>query len=138
MSKELIRLERPVFDDPHPLVYGGIAGLLLWFALSAWAFFSDAGYDAFALVVVSGLLLIAVVLPYLLWRTGRKSSDWAPAGDERSSLRGWLSGDFRFGTGQRSALIATIEILLPIMAVAFGITALGIIFLLAASNAAAV
>jgi hypothetical protein len=136
MTRDLVRIERPVSEFLHPLVYGGIAALALWFVISVWAFFGGAGYDAFALVVVSGFFLIALALPFLMWRSWNNARDRDAASDPRARLGDWLATEFGTSTGSRSAAVAALEILLPIMAVAFGITAFGIIFYLAANGAA--
>jgi hypothetical protein len=41
----------------------------------------------------------------------------------------WLQGHFVTWTGEQKSSTATIEVLLPLAAVAFGLTAIGIVFL---------
>src|SRR5262245_39311201 len=73
----------------HPLVYAGVVGLALWFALAAWGF-ADDGYTDYLLVVVSGFVAIAVTLPLILSRIGRKGDQSADAGaNRRDSFRIW-------------------------------------------------
>jgi hypothetical protein len=67
----MIRHNQPESSELHPLVYGSIVGLTLWFVVSAWAFFDDGAYTGLLLAVVSGLLIF-VALPVALWRTWRK------------------------------------------------------------------
>jgi hypothetical protein len=136
MARDIVRYQRPVSDALHPLVYGLIALLALWFVVSVWAFFGRAGYDAFAFVVVSAFFLIAVALPFLMWRSWSRADDPRTGAGQSTGFSEWLSTEFGTSTGQRNAMVAALEILLPIMAVAFGITAFGIIFYLAASSAA--
>jgi hypothetical protein len=71
MSSDFHRRERPVSDRLHPLVFMAIVGLALWFVVSAWGFATD-GYTDYLLAVVSGFILIAVALSYVLWRVWRK------------------------------------------------------------------
>jgi hypothetical protein len=74
-------LARPnprITDCLHPLIYMIIAGLALWFVLSAWVFFGGAGYIELALAVVSVLLFMAFAIPFTLWRAGVKAQKTDP------------------------------------------------------------
>ena len=70
MAKELIPLNRPVFDQVHPNIYAAAVGLVAWFAIAAWLLFDRkndialrlamvqriaAGRSLTALVAVAGL-----------------------------------------------------------------------------------
>jgi hypothetical protein len=117
---------RPVFDQLHPRIYGFSAGLVLWFVLSAWVFFDHGGYTSLSLTFVAVLLFIAVVLPWVLsraWKT--QSPQHHPQG---TSFRDWRSGDLRVWGSTLRNTHATIDVLLPLMAVAFALTAIGIVF----------
>jgi hypothetical protein len=119
-----------VQDNLHPAVYAAIIGLALWLVVSAWVFFGGADYDGITLVVVTGLFVVAIGIPVLLWRTWQRRadhSDDAPV----PSFRDWRSGEFATWTGRHAATGAAIETLLPIAAVAFGMTAIGLVFVLA-------
>jgi hypothetical protein len=129
MSIEIRPDDRPVANDLHPLVYVLIIGLSLWFILSVWGFAADEGTD-YLLVVVSGFILIAVALPCILWRVGRV--DDGPEGKSDGSFRAWASADFATWQDRLPGANAAVEILLPIAAVAFGMTAFGIIYHFAA------
>jgi hypothetical protein len=135
MAKEDSRHNRPVSDRLHPYIYTAVAGLALWFAVSAWAFFSDDDYTGFLLAVVSGLFFVAVAIPFALWRIWWKYQDSDGARDGGISFGDWASGDFATWQDRRSAAGAATEILLPIVAVAFGMTAFGIVFHFAAATA---
>src|ERR1700716_4466999 len=144
-------LARPnprITDRLHPLIYMIIAGLALWFVLSAWVFFGGAGYIELALAVASVLLFMAFAIPFTLWRAGVKAQKADPppeAGEEfpetfvtwiEGAFVTWIEGAFETWTGQQTSASAAVEILLPIAAVALGLMALGIVFELAATGKA--
>jgi hypothetical protein len=111
-------------DQLHPFVYLAIIGLALWFVLSVWGFASD-GYTDYLLAVVSGFVVIAVAIPLVLSRIARKRPNKP---EERTkSLGDWAAGEFNTWQGRVKGTNAAIEILLPIAAVAFGMTAFGIV-----------
>jgi hypothetical protein len=114
-------------DGLHDLVYGFIVALSAWLVLSAWGFSFIGGGAGLVLAVVSALILFMVALSGALRHIWRKSSakDARPA--VRSSAAARLSGEFETHTGTVKGSRATIEILLPIAAVAFGLTAFAII-----------
>lgn len=135
MAKDGSRHNRPVSDRLHPYIYTAVAGLTLWFAVSAWVFFSDDEYTGFMIAVVSGFFFVAVAIPLALWRISRKYQESDDPRDAAASFRDWASGDFATWQDRRNAPGAAIEILLPIAAVAFGITAFGIVFHFTAATA---
>lgn len=125
MSKDIVRRDRPSSNGLHPYVYAAIAALALWFVVSAWSFASD-GYTDWLLVVVSGFILIFVGLPFVLSRVSRDDADdGAP-----SSLRGWASCEFDTWQYRLRCRNAAVEVLLPVAAIAFGMTAFGIVLML--------
>jgi len=103
----------------HPRVYALIMGLAGWLVLSVWIF-SGVGSTDYLLAIVSGFIFIAVALPFILSRLQHP-------GSEGPSFRAWVSVDFDTWTGRLRGSHAAIEILLPIAAVAFGMTAFGIV-----------
>ncbi len=129
MSRHVARHDPPVSDHLHPWVYLAIVGLALWFVLSAWGFAVD-GYADYLLGVVSGFIFIAVALPYALWRVWRRSQGAALR--DGGSFRDWASGELATWQDRVKGTNAALEILLPIAAVAFGMTALGIVLHLTA------
>lgn len=131
MSRELVAHNRPVFDQLHPRVYAGAVGLVAWFALSAWILFDRQADIGLPLVMVSVLLFMAVLIPLalaLIWRRHR-ISDSHP---EATSFRDWRAGDFAVWGSRVRGTDAAIDMLLPLAAVAFGLTAIGIVFLICA------
>jgi hypothetical protein len=120
-----------VSDHLHPRIYMAAAGLLIWFVIAAWLLFDDAGYIELALAMISVLVFLTIAIPLALRRTNltvQRSNDSMRATEQKSeTLDAWLRGRFVTWTGEEKGLTAAIEILLPLAAVAFGITALGIV-----------
>jgi hypothetical protein len=104
----------------HSGVYGLLVGLALWLVMSVWLF-AGPGTTNYLLFVVSAFIFIAVALPSILSRVGPIE----PAGD-RLSFREWAKSDFDTWQGRVSGAEAAVQVLLPISAVAFGMTAFGI------------
>jgi hypothetical protein len=127
----------PASDQLHPFVYMAAVGLVVLFAVAAWASFDDGGYTGLLLAVVSGFFLMAVAIPCALYLTWRRHREVDAAGDESISLRDWARGKLDTWAGRRNAAEAAVEILLPLAAVAFGMTALGMIFHYVAAASAA-
>jgi hypothetical protein len=122
--------DRPVSDQLHPGVYFAIVGLALWLAVAVWAFAWD-GYTDYLLAIVSGFIFLVVVLPLALLRMGRKhrvSDDSRP--QPRESFRDWAAGEFGTGQDQLKGSHAAVQVLLPIAALAFGMTAFGVVLYL--------
>jgi hypothetical protein len=128
MSSDFHRRERPVSDRLHPVVYMAIVGLALWFVVSVWGFATD-GYTDYLLAVVSGFILIAVTLLYVLWRVWRKAQgpDAARGTVRQEEFQQWVSGEFDTWQDRVTGANAAVQILLPLAAVAFGMTAFGIV-----------
>jgi hypothetical protein len=107
----------------HPRVYALMIGLALWLVLSVWLFAGN-GIADYLLVIVSGFIVIAVALPLILSRVTR--IDDAADDDEPQSFRDWSAADFDTWQGRLSGVQAATQILLPIAAVAIGMTVFGI------------
>ena len=56
-------------DGLHPLVNMSIVGFVLMFVAAMWMFFDSDPYGAWLDVVVTGLFIIAIAIPALLWLT---------------------------------------------------------------------
>jgi hypothetical protein len=125
---------KTVSDQPHPVVRFAAMALLIWFVAAAWLLFSEPGYINLALGVISVLVFMVIAIPAALWRakvrsskTGSVVSNESDAvGEQRLGL--WLRGEFATASGREKSSAAALEILLPIAAVAVGITILGIVF----------
>jgi hypothetical protein len=53
----------------------------------------------------------------------------------KTSFHDWKSGDFAVWGSKLNGMHAAIDVLLPLAAVAFGLTAIGIVFLICANSA---
>ncbi|MDX8513965.1 hypothetical protein [Mesorhizobium captivum] len=108
----------------HRWVYFAMVGLAACYALSAWIGFAG-GYDEYLLFVVTGFIVMAVALPAIaghVWRHHRIGRPSKP-----KTFPDWIAGEFDTGEHPVKASTATIEILLPLAAVAFGMTAFAIL-----------
>jgi len=135
MAEHNANQDSPILDSLHPLVNMAIIGLVLMFVAAVWMFFDSGPYEAWLDVVVTGLFVIAIAVPALLWLTWRRNADDA-RDDSHLSFRDWAVGDFDTFTGRVKGASATAEVLLPIAAVAVGMTVLGLVFHIIASGAA--
>jgi hypothetical protein len=113
---------RPVTSLLHPLVYAIVIALAGWLVLSIWLF-AGSGVVDYLLFIVSGFIFIAVALPLILSRVGRGG---APKSGKPQSFHEWAEGDFDTPDDRLTGIEATTQILLPIAAVAFGMTIFGI------------
>jgi hypothetical protein len=129
------RHARAVFDQLHPRLYLVLGVIALWFAIAVWAFAGDA-YADYLLVVVNGFILIAVAIPVILWRTGHRHGR-QPDGPVQAprSFRDWLRGDLSTQQDRTRCSNAAVEVLLPLGAIAVGMTVIGAIFQIVAHAA---
>jgi hypothetical protein len=135
MSKRAVRRNSSARDYVHPVVYMAVIGLALWFVLSAWGFATD-GYTDYLLVVVSGFIFAVLALTSALWWLWWKNRRRDANQEEQESLRAWAAGDLDTWQDRVKGRNAAIEMLLPIAAVAFGMTAFGIVLHFTAQGAA--
>jgi hypothetical protein len=131
---------KPVFDRIHPRIYAIAVSLVVWFALSAWILF-DHGFGrpnevSLPLTMVSVLFLIAILLPWALSRVWARHRMPYQEHSFDTAFRDWRLGDFSVWGGKIKGSHAAIDMLLPLAAVAFGLTAIGIVFLIDARFAA--
>ncbi len=115
------------FDDVHPGIFAVVAGLVLLFVVSAFDF-GDRGYIDYLLAIVVGFFVIAMGIPFLLWRTCVRQTDVSKP--RAGSMRDWLGGEQETWQGSLAGREAATQVLLPIAAVAIGMTAIGIVLLL--------
>jgi hypothetical protein len=120
-------------DSLHPLIHRVILGLTLWLLISIWLFFDGPGYIKLALAMISALVVASVAIPFTLSRADSRN-DGPPrsaSGGGPESFASWVRGNFDTRTGQCKSATAAFEVLLPIAAVALGMTAFGIVFTIA-------
>ncbi len=125
-GRELVARETPA-SDVHPLVYLAIAGLVLWFVVSAFAF-ADSGYVEYLLTIVGGFFLVVAAIPFLLWRVWLRHGDGGAA--KAQALHEWSAGECDTWQCRIKGREAAVQMLLPIAGVAFGMTALAVVLLL--------
>ena len=139
MARDLVAHNRPVFDFLHPRIYATAVGLVVWFALAAWILFdhefSKANDVSLSLAMVSVLLLVAVLLPWALFMVWKRHRMPYEGQTQNVAFRDWRGGDFEVWGSRLRSMHAAIDMLLPLAAVAFGLTAIGIVFLICASFA---
>lgn len=117
---------RPASDRMHPAIYLSMLALLLLYILSVWFLFGGDYYNDLIFTIVTGLFVVASAIPALLWLTWRRNSS-DDAMDDRT-FRDWAAGEFETWTGKSNGINSAVEALLPIAAVAVGLTVLGVIF----------
>ena len=130
MSRELLAHNKPTFDHLHPSIYGAAVGLVAWFALMAWVLFDRSSDTSLSLMFVSVLFLVAVLLPWslsLIWKRDQMPFERHP---QPTSFREWREGDFAVWGATLHGTHAAIDVLLPLVAVSFGLTAIGIVFVI--------
>ncbi len=130
MNRELVAHNRPVFDRLHPKVYGAAVGLIAWFALMAWILFDHGGQTSLSLTFMTVLFIVAVVLTWTLSLVWKKSRTPYERHEQEPSLNDWRHGDFVVWGAKLHGTHAAIDVLLPLMAVSFGLTGIGIVFVI--------
>ena len=101
-------------------MYWTMVGLAIWLVGSVWGF-AGTGYTRLALSVVSLFIGIIVGLPLILGLIARRHRPPAD-GDKAGSMAEWLGREFDTRTERIKGSEAAVQILLPIAAVAFGMT----------------
>lgn len=127
--------QTPVTSRAHPGIYAIVIGLTVWFILAVWAF-AGGGLVNYLLFVVSGFLCVAIGLPLILFRVARARPSLqgrSQQGYEQPPLRDWMRWRYDTSTERLSGSEAAVQILLPIAAGAFGMTAIAIVYLVTAA-----
>ena len=116
-----------VVRNLHPAVYVALVGLTLWLGLAIWGFGYD-GQTDYLLAIVSGFLFIAVAIPstLALMVHRQKNSDERKSSGE-ASFREWMTGSFDTWQDRVRGRNAAVEVLLPMAAIAIGMTAFAIV-----------
>jgi hypothetical protein len=114
----------------HPMVYVALVGLVLWLVLAIWGFGYD-GQTDYLLAIVTGFLIIAVAIPATLalmaYSQGNSVDGENSAPRDTKSFRQWAAEDFETWQDRVKGRNAAIEVLLPMAAIAIGMTAFAII-----------
>src|SRR5260370_15585195 len=117
--------------DVHPVVYKVVAGLAVWFVLSAWIFAGNGTTD-YLLAIVSGVILVSVGIPAMLGLTQRANRGRDEHQDHKGQFGDWASREVHILTGPVKGIFAAVETMLPIAAVAIGMTIFGLVLHFAA------
>ncbi|HXF87027.1 MAG TPA: hypothetical protein VNK48_01575 [Xanthobacteraceae bacterium] len=133
MSEDRIRQNRRLSNRLHPRVYTAMAVLAGWIAVAVWAFGTD-GYTDYLLAIVSGFIFIVVALAHVLSRVGTRDpgarvSDRTESSQQDETFHDWALGELDTWQDRVRASNAAVEVLLPMAAIAFGMTAIGIVYL---------
>lgn len=131
MNEPLKQRREPSLDNPsgfHPLVYKAAIGFVALFVVAAWVTFDRQSDIELPLAILSVLLFIAVLLPYLLWRIWRTGQERPPTLMSNKGFRKWMKGSTEVWQSKLRSSDAAIDMLLPLAAVALGLVALGIVF----------
>ncbi len=126
-----VRHNRPTNDELHPFVYRAIIGLTIWLVLSIWFFFSRGAYAGLDAGVITFFFFVLVGIPVLIWLSWRHNTNPDERHTYDASYREWTSHAFATWTGGISGREAAAQILLPIAAVAIGMSIFGLVFLFA-------
>jgi hypothetical protein len=125
MANNQRRSNLPASQGLPRQMYWIIVGLAVWLVASVWGF-AGSRYAGLALTVVSLFIGLVVTLPLLL---GLIAHRHRARGDhaEADTLGDWLGRDFEDHTGRMSGVDAAIQIILPLAAVAIGMTIFAVV-----------
>ncbi len=96
----------------------------------AWILFDHGGQTSLSLAFMTVLFIVAVVLTWTLSLVWKKSRTPYERHAQEPSLNVWRHGDFVVWGAKLRGTHAAIDVLLPLMAVSFGLTAIGIVFVI--------
>ncbi|MFE0017117.1 hypothetical protein ACFWXH_19870 [Mesorhizobium sp. NPDC059054] len=116
-------------DRLHPNVYYALIGLAALYVVSAWIGFAGSGYTDYLLMIMTGFIAVSVILPLSAWHTRHayRQRTGQDKGRKVPRFKDWKSEEIGIDRGRMSGADATLEILLPIAAVAFGMLAFAIL-----------
>ncbi|HUC61255.1 MAG TPA: hypothetical protein VMF53_04800 [Alphaproteobacteria bacterium] len=115
---------QPSTSRLHPKIYLAIVVLFAWMVAVITGFIGN-GYTGLVFTVITGLALMATLLPLALWRLWRHDH----AAEARTgTLRNWLAGDLETWQSRLSGKESMVEILTVPAAAALGMTVLMIVY----------
>jgi len=117
-------------DQLHPVALGSLAAMVIWEAVVTLGFFGGSGYEVIVMGVVAGFTLVVLTILLALRHIERHAEQRGeiPADDHPPRrLRDWLRCDMQIWQGRLRGSEAIILALLPVAAVAIGLTALLIV-----------
>jgi len=102
----------------------------LWLVLAIWGFGYD-GQTDYLLAIVTGFLIIAVAIPATLalmaYSQGNSDEGKNSAPRDTASFRQWAAEDFDTWQDRVKGRNAAVEVLLPMAAIAIGMTAFAVV-----------
>lgn len=127
MGMHLVPVRRDSTDELHPRIY---AALTIWLVLSVWVLFSRGSYVGLSDSIITLFFAVFVGIPVMLWLSWRHNAEPQDQNREAAPFGEWAADSFATWTGRISGREASIQILLPIAAVAIGMTIFGLVFVL--------
>jgi uncharacterized membrane protein YhaH (DUF805 family) len=103
-------------DRMHPFVYVVMLALAVVLILSVWGFAAGA-HTGLMLTIASLFVLIALLLPAVLWHIARRQGD---RGISHDPLLRWMNEQLDTYSGSEPAREAALSVLLPVFAVSVG------------------
>ena len=125
------RRDAPVSVQLHPLIYRAITGMVLCLGLAILGI-AVTGPVGLGLSVLSLVGFAAIALVLLAWRHWSAPGTQQPASREPESFATWVSGEFDTWETRLRGSDAAVLTLLPIAAVALGMSAFALAWHLAA------
>jgi hypothetical protein len=122
-----LRHNAPATDRLHPLIYKGLGLLALWLVISVIVLFNRGQYMSLTTAAIAGIFVMIVGIPFQIWRIWCRSTPDEVRRNESRSFFDWRHRQFETSSGSLSGTEAAILILLPIIAVSFGMTAFGLV-----------
>lgn len=130
MGTHLVPVRRESTDELHPKIYAAVVGLTIWFVLSVWVLFSRGSYVGLDDSVITLFFVVLVGIPAMLWLSWRRNAEPQDQNRQPARFSEWAANSFTTWTGDISGREASIQILLPIAAVAIGMTIFGLVFVI--------
>ena len=130
MANDVIPRGRILRRRLHPVVYDIAIGLFVLFTVAAWLAFDHGTRTELPLSMVTLFFLIAISVPAIISRVWRRKADLSAADRRIVPFREWMSGEFPVWGGHIRTSEAMIDVLLPLMAVSFGMVAIAIVFVI--------
>jgi hypothetical protein len=119
--------QRPAATHLHPFVYAALLGFVSWLVIAVWGFARD-GLTDYLMVIVSGFIVLFATIPATLFLMvqSQRTTDQDGARNQES-FRDWAAGEFSTWQDRVKGANAAVEILLPIAALAVGMTAFAVV-----------
>lgn len=121
-----LRTNRLRTSHLHPLLYRALLGFTALLVLASAAFYDHLAFGSLWYPVMIAFAVVALGLPYVLWRIWRH----AGAVHRHGSFRDWAAGDVEVWQARLSGSDAAVAMLLPVAAVGIGMLALATVFLI--------